>query len=37
MLQDRLNTCTNEQVETQIHHIFAKMDEPENKDAWLRK
>lgn len=37
MLQDRLNTCTNEQVETQIRHIFAKMDEPENKDAWLRK
>jgi hypothetical protein len=33
MLEKRLLSCQNEQVNVQIKHIFAKMDEPDSETA----
>ena len=36
LLEGRLATCDSEHVRTQLHHIFDKMDEPDDAEAKRR-
>ena len=36
LLESRLATCDSEHVRTQLHHIFEKMDEPDDAEARRR-